>query len=445
MVVVARSHRYPQQCPRSSVEDMASASSYLKPERGRSPAIRPGGSAADRLEVVTAIALGVMAVRCTVGSVAEPFYLAECIWIYRVAAVLMLPGAVVSLLRPSSWLPLAVAAFGAAILVARWLDGDSPATYFPVLVGVLTAMSATTIRRAAALRALCWAVGALAMLTALLLLIGDVATGGFQERLGYGWSAAYASSMELPRDTPPIFNPNEAALPLAILLSFALSIFSTNAPAFLRAGRWLVTAGAALGLLLAGSRGMTLAGFLGFSMALWASVRPWPRLFAGATVLTVAAALTFGGVVPLKDMGTASFVRSDLSDGVWTLGDRYQIWESSLKSLAEHPFLGAGRELIGGDVVSPHNGVISAGELAGGVGICALLVLTALSVRRVRHSPCFGAPAALCVFAAGLSIDTLTHPLAWAMFGLGCSPAALAMCSSGTSTADGGRNCGGRP
>jgi hypothetical protein len=70
--------------------------------------------------VVTALALGVMAVRCTVGLVAEPFYLAECIWIYRVAAVLLLPGAIVSVLRPSSWLPLAMAAFGAAILVARW-------------------------------------------------------------------------------------------------------------------------------------------------------------------------------------------------------------------------------------------------------------------------------------------------------------------------------------
>lgn len=385
--------------------------------------------------MVTAIALGVMAVRCTVGLVAEPFYLAECIWIYRVAAVLLLPGAVVSMLRPSSWLPLSMAAFGVAILVARLFDGDSPETYFPVLVGVLTAMSATTMRRAAALRALCWTVGTLAMLTALLLLVGDFASGGFRQRLGYGWSAAYAVAMQLPPDAPPIFNPNEAALPLAILLSFALSIFSTNAPAFLRSGRWLVAAGAALGLLLAGSRGMTLAGVLGFSMALWASVRSWPRFLAGATVLTVAAVLTFGGVVLLTDMGTESFVRSDLSDGVWTLGDRYQIWESSLKRLAEHPFLGAGRELIDGGVVSPHNGVISAGELAGGVGICALLVLTVLSVRRVWHSPCFGAPAALCVFAAGFSIDTLTHPLAWAMFGLGCSPAALAMCSRDRSAA----------
>jgi hypothetical protein len=381
------------------------------------------------------MALGVMAVRCTVGLVAEPFYLAECIWIYRVAAVLLLPGAIVSLLRPSSWLPLAMAAFGVAILVARWFDGDSPETYFPVLVGVLTAMSATTIRRAAALRALCWAVGALAMLTALLLLIGDVATGGFRERMGYGWSAAYALSMELPRDAPPIFNPNEAALPLAIFLSFALSPFSTNASPILRSGRWLVAAGAALGLLLAGSRGMTFAGVLGFAMALWASVRFWPRFFAGATVLTVAGALTIGGVLLLTGMGTESFVRSDLSDGLWTMGDRYQIWESSLKRLAGNPLLGAGRELVGEGVVSPHNAIISAGELAGGVGICAFLLLSALSLPRVWHSPCFGAPVALCVFVAGFSIDTLTHPLAWAMFGLVCSPAALAMCSRGRSAA----------
>lgn len=379
--------------------------------------------------MVTAIALGVMAVRCTVGLVAEPFYLAECIWIYRVAVVLLLPGAVVSMLRPSSWLPLAMAAFGVAILVARWFDGDSPETYFPVLVGVLTAMSATTIRRAAALRALCWTVGALAMLTALLLLVGDVVTGGFRERMGYGWSAAYALSMELPRNAPPIFNPNEAALPLAILLSFALSLFSTNASPFLRSARWVVAAGASLGLLLAGSRGMTLAGVLGFAMALRASVRSWPRFLAGATVLAVAGALTIGGVLLLTGKGTESFVRSDLSDGLWTMGDRYQIWESSLKRLSQHPFLGAGRELIDGGVVSPHNAIISAGELAGGVGICAFLVLMALSLRRVWHSPCFGAPVALSVFAAGFSMDTLTHPLAWAMFGLGCSPAAVAMCS----------------
>jgi hypothetical protein len=250
--------------------------------------------------------------------------------------------------------------------------------------------------------------------------------------------------MELPRDAPPIFNPNEAALPLAILLSFALSPFSTNASPILRSGRWLVAAGAALGLLLAGSRGMTLAGVLGFAMALWASVRSWPRFFAGATVLALAGALTIGGVLLLTGMGTESFVRSDLSDGLWTMGDRYQIWESSLKRLAGHPLLGAGRELVGGGVVSPHNAIISAGELAGGVGICAFLVLTALSLPRVWQSPRFGAPVALCVFAAGFSIDTLTHPLAWAMFGLGCSPAALAMCRSGASSADGRRNRGGR-
>jgi hypothetical protein len=367
-----------------------------------------------------------MVVRCTVGSVAEPFYLAECIWIYRVAVVLLLPGAVVSMVSPSSWLPLAMAAFGVAILGARWFDGDSPETYFPVLVGVLTGMSATTIRRAAVLRALCWTVGALGLLAALLLLIGDLATGGFCERLGYGWSSAYALAMRLAPNAPPLFNPNEAALPLAFLLSFSLSLCSPGARPILRAACWLVATGAVLGLLLAGSRGMMLAGVLGFAIAVWASVRAWRRFLSGAILLACASALAVGGVLLLTDIRTESSLRGDLSDRLWTMGDRAPIWESGLRRLAANPVLGAGRDVIDGEWRSPHNAVISAGELSGGIGVGISLVLMLLSLRRVRHSVCFGAPVVLCVIAAGLSLDTLTRPLAWAIFGLGCSTGALA-------------------
>lgn len=390
--------------------------------------------------MVTAIALAMMAVRCTVGSVAEPFYLAECIWIYRVAAVLLLPGAIFSMLRPSSWLTLAMAAFGVAILVARWYDEDSPETYFPVLVGVLTAMSATTIRRAAVLRALCWTVGALGLLTALLLLTGDFATGGFRERLGYGWSSSYALAMRLPPDAPPLFNPNEAALPLAILLSFSLSLCSAGARPILRAACWLVATGAVLGLLLTGSRGMMLAGVLGFAITVWASVRSWRRLLSGAMLLACASALAVGCALLLTDIQAELSLRSDLSNDLWTMGDRAPIWGSSLRRLAAAPVLGAGRDVIDGESISPHNAVISAGELSGGIGVGLLLVLMLLSLRRVRHSAGFGAPVVLCVIAAGLSLDTLTRPLAWAMFGLGCSTGALAIAGVAESAAVRTRN-----
>lgn len=413
---------------------MARASSFLQLESGRSSEIRHGSGTLASLEGLTAVALGLMVVRFTVGLVADPFYPVYCIWVYRVAVVLLVPGFIIALLRPSSWLPVLMTTFSLVIFIARVFDADNPETYLPVVAGTLTAISATTIRGIAALRALCWTFGALAMAAALLLLAGDFASGGFRGRLGYGWSAAYALEMRLPPNAPPIFNPNEAALSLAMLLSFALSLVPAGSGMIARASGWLMAVCVAVTLILTGSRGMMVAGFLGFAISIRAFVAGRLRISQLIALLPLTLSVAIGMATLSNELWADSLSRGDLSDDLATLGDRYPIWESSLNRLLEHPIFGPGRELMGVEVLSPHNAVISAGELSGMVGASIFVLLLIATLLHVRHSKCFGAPIAICVFAAGLSMDTLTHPLAWAVFGLGCSPAAKVICRGTRST-----------
>lgn len=407
---------------------MNRCSVILGPGFGRGLVIPRGGSTIDCIEVVTAVGVGLMAVRFTIGLVAEPFWPASCVWVYRAAAALLCPGFAISLLRPSSSLPGLMAVFGLSILVARWFGGDGIETYSPVLAGVFSAMSASTIRRAAVLRVLCWQIGLLAIFAAVLLLIGDLEAGGFRERLGYGWSATYTSAMQLPRDGPSIFNPNEVALPLAVLLSFALSLVATSAHPVFRAAGWLVVTLASFGLLLTGSRGMMLAGLTGLVVFVFSSMSSWGRFLKMIAVFACGGALAVGSLLLLTDLQAELGLRSSFSNQLWTFGDRYPIWETSLMRLAGHPFLGPGRSVIGDELQSPHNTIISALELAGGLGLSVLLILMALLVKRARRSVCFGLPVVMCVFAAGLSIDTLAKPFVWAILGLGCCPASLALC-----------------
>jgi len=401
--------------------------SSLDFEGRRGPHFGPEIRASGLLQAVTTIALALMIVRFTVGMVAEPFYPSICNWTYRLAVVLLIPGFSVAILRPSSVVPLAIAGFGLCIAGARLYDGDRLGTYLPVLVGIFAGVSATTIRGPVALRALCGTFVALPILTALLILFGDLSTEGFRERLGYGWSAAHARDMRSALDAPPVFNPNEVAFPVAISLSIALLPVAAGSGFALRATRWITTACAVLLLIATASRGMAVAGMAGFLVSLRADVAAKRSLAVGAVtitiVLTLAASVVFLPIGLLKDPP----LRSDLSGNLLTFGDRTTIWDASIDRLSRHPVLGAGRDLFGGDVISPHNALISAGELAGGVGIGAISALIFVCAFRMRHSAPFGAPASICVLAAGGSIDTLAHPLAWVIVGVACSSASTAV------------------
>lgn len=383
--------------------------------------------APDLLQAVTVFALGLMMARCTVGMVVEPFYPPFCTWTYRLAAVLLVPGFVVAMLRPSSAVPLAMVGFGVCVAGARVYGGDGLGTYLPVLVGIFAGISATTIRGPAALHALCCTFGVLAILTALLLLFGDLSTGGFRERLGYGWSAAHALAIGSAPDAPPIFNPNEVAFPVAIFLPIALLPVAPGSGLALRATRWVTAACAILALISTASRGMAVAGMIGSLISIRAYVMTNRSLAVAAAAIAIALILAAGVVsFPVEFLGE-SLLRSDLSSDLWTIGDRAAIWDASLERLSEHPILGAGRDLFDGAVISPHNAFISAGELAGGVGIGAFLALLVLCAFSIGHSAPFGAPAAICVLTAGMSIDTLTHPLAWVIVGLAFSSASTAV------------------
>jgi hypothetical protein len=369
-----------------------------------------------------------MIVRFTAGEVAEPFYPSICAWIYRGALVLPLPAVLVGLLRPSSVLPIAIAALGLSIAVIGAINGDEAGASPPVIAGALAGIAGTSIQRPSVLRLLCGVFAACAIVATLLLLVGDIATAGFQSRLGFGWSVAYADSMGHLQGAQAVFNPNESALSLAILLSAALSLPMVTG-AFGRIGRWTLAALATAGLIACGSRGMMLAGMVGLIMSIHSlRVRERRRLPVLAILLGFIFVLILIGLI-VGAMPDSPFSRRDASENLLSLGDRAPIWEVSLERLMESPVFGPGRALNGREAISPHNAMISVGELSGGVGICISLWLVASAVSTARRSSCLGVPVVACLFAAGLSADTLTSPLAWAILGLVCSPAAVEICA----------------
>jgi hypothetical protein len=116
-------------------------------------------------------------------------------------------------------------------------------------------------------------------------------------------------------------------------------------------------------------------------------------------------------------------VRPDFLDQAATLGSRSEIWTKSLSRLGSSPVFGPGRLMGVSGVVSPHNAVLSMSELGGLLGLVAglgaFVALAAWGIRLGRW--CI--PMLACTLIASMTIDTLVHPLAWIMLGLGCSSA----------------------
>jgi len=226
------------------------------------------------------------------------------------------------------------------------------------------------------------------------------------------------------------FDPNDIALLLAIGIPMATYLVTRpSSPVLVRVLNFLYPLGAALAIVLSGSRGALLAALPAYLFYLIRVAR-LGRAWRAATVLVSAAACLsaaqFDLSAPLQRLATVTgSPNSDHFDG------RSEIWQAGWKAFGDHPYLGIGGGAFQAATLGrtgqeipliAHNTYLSVLSELGPIGFLLFAALLGLVIRSALRS---AAPMremslmALLVWAIGVSaLSWEFRSQTWFLFGL---------------------------
>ena len=257
------------------------------------------------------------------------------------------------------------------------------------------------------------------VVSALLILIYELQSGGVIDRLGYKLGLDLVASGVVSPSDGLLINPNEIALPIALSSVALFSQDLTAAGWVVRWGRLFLVAVSVVMIVLTQSRGMLIAFALGiFAASLFGAWRRACHLCILLAIGGLVACATFR-VDPLSFDLLNRFGSQDTT--LSTFGDRSEVWELSITRCIHEPIFGPSRVSIDPREiqVSPHNALLGSAELAGALGV---LLLTWIYVQPLVFSARAGLLSIgplVGLIVSSMSMDTLPRPIFWIIYA-GC-------------------------
>lgn len=250
------------------------------------------------------------------------------------------------------------------------------------------------------------------------------------------WNFVQGTSLEAYLRFGPLgFNANDIALvfALAVPLAWYLAAGPTSArsPRWLRVVNFLYVPGAALGMVLSGTRGAIVASIPTAILIVWSLQRLPPAKRLAAYALVAVACVAVVAAAPEASVDRVATVVDEITSG-GDLTGRRQIWEDSIDLYAAQPVAGIGLDALPAALASgkvAHNTFLSVLVETGAIGFVLFGATLLLAIRR-RHRHVWDRVlwrVTLSVLGIGvLTLSWENQKAGWLVLGLAVSYAALA-------------------